>query len=126
MLRTAVEFVHTVRRTKHPRTGQPINVRIGLHCGSVVGGVIGTRAFRYDCWGPDVLLANKYESGGVAGGINVSAAMRDVIVDLQANRAFAIPGLVLHPHEGGEDVPEGGMFLVEIAEFGLTTVDNGE
>ena len=121
MLRTAVEFVHTVRRTRHPRTGQPINVRIGLHCGSVVGGVIGTRAFRYDCWGPDVLLANKYESSGVAGGINVSAAMRDVIVDLQANRAFAIPGLMLHPHEGGDDAPEGGMFLVEIAGFGLAT-----
>ena len=55
MLRTAVEFVDVVRRVRHPRSSAPVFTRIGLHTGDVVGGVIGTRSFRYDIWGADVL-----------------------------------------------------------------------
>ena len=120
MLRTAIEFVSTVRRTRHPRTGQRIDVRIGLHSGSLVGGVIGRRAFRFDVWGPDVLTANKYESGGVGGGVNVSAATREALEALQCHGggALAIPGLSFAPREngGGEGVPS---WLVGVEGCGL-------
>merc|ERR1712182_117725 len=35
----------------------PLNMRIGLHVGRVVAGVIGTKKLRYDIWGTDVLTA---------------------------------------------------------------------
>ncbi|XP_053992923.1 guanylate cyclase alpha-like isoform X2 [Hylaeus volcanicus] len=49
-----------------------LNMRIGLHYGSCVGGVIGSGRLRYDLWGLDVLTGNLMESNGVPGRINVS------------------------------------------------------
>ena len=37
----------------------PLNMRIGLHVGRVVAGVIGTKKFRYDIWGKDVMTARR-------------------------------------------------------------------
>lgn len=42
-------------------------MRIGIHTGKVVGGIIGTKLVRYDIFGSDVLIANKMESNGIAG-----------------------------------------------------------
>ena len=36
-----------------------LKMRIGVHTGEIIGGVNGTKAVRYDIYGPDVLLANK-------------------------------------------------------------------
>ena len=49
-----------------------LQMRIGIHSGSIVAGVIGTKTLRYDMWGPDVLVANQIEENGVAGQILVS------------------------------------------------------
>lgn len=46
-----------------------LNMRIGLHIGSCVGGVIGSRRLRYDLWGLDVLVGNDIESNGIPGQI---------------------------------------------------------
>jgi class 3 adenylate cyclase len=53
---------------------QPIQVRIGLHCGEVVAGVIGEDKFTYDVWGDTVNIASRMESHGEAGKIHVSEA----------------------------------------------------
>ena len=37
----------------------PLNMRIGLHVGRVVAGVVGTKKFRYDIWGKDVMTARR-------------------------------------------------------------------
>lgn len=42
-------------------------MRIGVHTGSIIGGVLGTEIVRYDIYGPDVLIANKMESKGEKG-----------------------------------------------------------
>lgn len=47
-------------------------VRIGLHTGSVIAGVVGRRKFAYDVWGDAVNIASLMESHGEAGRINVS------------------------------------------------------
>ncbi len=51
-----------------------VQVRIGIHTGEVVAGVIGTSKFAYDLWGDTVNIANRLESHGIAGQIQVSEA----------------------------------------------------
>lgn len=54
--------------------GTSLNVRIGLHSGPVIAGIIGTRKFAYDLWGDTVNVASRLESHGVAGRIHVTEA----------------------------------------------------
>lgn len=59
--------------------GQRIKMRIGIHSGPLVGGVIGTGKFSYDLWGDTVNTASRMESEGVAGAIQVSPATYELI-----------------------------------------------
>jgi class 3 adenylate cyclase len=54
-----------------------IAFRIGIHCGPVVAGVIGTRKFIYDVWGDTVNVASRMESHGIPGRIQVTHAVRE-------------------------------------------------
>jgi adenylate cyclase len=54
-----------------------IRFRIGIHCGPVVAGVIGTRKFIYDIWGDTVNLASRMESLGAPGRIQVTQAVKE-------------------------------------------------
>ncbi|KAH8262190.1 hypothetical protein KR038_008922 [Drosophila bunnanda] len=51
-----------------------INMRIGVHSGSLYAGVIGESKLQYDIWGPDVTIANVLESTGVPGAVHISEA----------------------------------------------------
>jgi class 3 adenylate cyclase len=50
-----------------------LQLRVGVHSGSVIGGVIGHRKFSFDVWGETVNVASRLESQGIAGRVQVSA-----------------------------------------------------
>eukprot|EP00944_MAST-04C_sp_MAST-4C-sp1_P001366 g1366.t1 len=47
-------------------------IRVGIHSGHVMGGILGTKRLAFDIWGYDVELANEFEAGGVPKRVNVS------------------------------------------------------
>lgn len=56
-------------------------IRIGIHSGSVVAGIVGVKKFAYDIWGDTVNLAARMESSGEAGKVNISGTTYELVKD---------------------------------------------
>jgi class 3 adenylate cyclase len=57
------------------------DIRIGIHTGPVIAGVVGHKKLSYDIWGDTVNTASRMESSGEAGKINISGSTYDMVKD---------------------------------------------
>lgn len=74
----ALDMIKAIRRVNQEKRIS-LNMRIGLHTGEVTAGITGTHIVRYDIYGPDVDIANKMESNGQPGRINVSEVTKKLL-----------------------------------------------
>jgi class 3 adenylate cyclase/ligand-binding sensor domain-containing protein len=75
VVEAAIAMQKEVEKLKQERisSGKPyFELRIGIHTGPVVAGVVGIKKFQYDIWGDTVNLAARMEQSGVPGKINIS------------------------------------------------------
>lgn len=67
----ALDMLEAIRQFRQDED-QPFDIRIGIHTGSVVAGIIGMKKFAYDLWGDTVNTASRMESHGLPGSIQIS------------------------------------------------------
>ncbi|MDH4472909.1 MAG: adenylate/guanylate cyclase domain-containing protein [Fluviicola sp.] len=77
MIKAALEFQAFMKASINdaPAGVDCLHMRIGIHTGPVVAGVVGSKKFAYDIWGDTVNIAARYEQTGEVGRINVSEAV---------------------------------------------------
>ena len=74
-----IDIISDVRNGSNNPGLKDLNMRIGIHTGKIVAGIIGTKIVRYDIFGSDVLIANKMESNGLSGEVIVSDETKNLL-----------------------------------------------
>ncbi len=76
----ALEMLKIKDEAGHLREILQFDMRIGIHCGSVVAGIVGTKKWQYDIWGDTVNIASGMEANSIAGRINIS---ENILTEIQ-------------------------------------------
>jgi class 3 adenylate cyclase len=81
MVEFALELLRIVRVFGQERGGN-LGLQVGIHCGPVVGGIVGRTRFVYDLWGETINLAHTLQQTGATDAIRVTQAIHDRLRDL--------------------------------------------
>ncbi|QMU27103.1 adenylate/guanylate cyclase domain-containing protein [Adhaeribacter radiodurans] len=116
VLKAALEIQYYMQQQFEERTKEgkeAFEIRIGIHTGPVVAGIVGVKKFAYDVWGDTVNIASRMESSGEAGHVNISGETYEVVKD-----AFVClyRGKILAKNKGEVD-----MYFVEGISLDKTT-----
>jgi len=67
-----LDFMESYKKQQQEKGLTGFEIRVGIHTGPVVAGIVGTKKFAYDIWGDTVNIASRMESSGEAGHVNIS------------------------------------------------------
>ena len=71
--------VNSQLENKSNHKGQKFEMRLGIHTGPVIAGIVGVKKFQYDLWGETVNTASRMESYGIVGEVNISEDTYELI-----------------------------------------------
>lgn len=112
------------------------DIRIGIHTGTVVAGVVGHKKLSYDIWGDTVNTASRMESSGEAGKINISGTTYEFVKEFFTCEfrgkmpvkykgeleMYFVTGIV--PELRDEDGGPNGKFLIKIQKIKLQDIED--
>lgn len=75
------EFMQEYERKKMEEGKEFFRIRIGIHTGPVVAGIVGVKKFAYDIWGDTVNTSSRMESSGEVGKVNISGTTYELVKD---------------------------------------------
>jgi class 3 adenylate cyclase len=84
LINAAIEirnFMQERKKDKEAKGEIPFELRIGIHTGPVVAGIVGVKKFAYDIWGDTVNIAARMEQNSEAGKINISGSTYLLVKD---------------------------------------------
>ena len=73
------QFIQEHLEQRKKENKEPFEIRIGIHTGPVVAGIVGVKKFAYDIWGDTVNIASRMESSGEAGKVNISGSTYELV-----------------------------------------------
>jgi class 3 adenylate cyclase len=90
----------SARKAQNDDAGNPaFEMRVGIHTGPVVAGIVGLKKFQYDIWGDTVNTANRIETNGEVGKVNISQATYELLKN-DSNFRFESRGKILAKGKG--------------------------
>jgi len=75
------QFIQQHLQQRKSEGKEIFEIRIGIHTGPVVAGIVGVKKFAYDIWGDTVNIASRMESSGEAGKVNISGSTFELVKD---------------------------------------------
>ncbi|XP_020296532.1 adenylate cyclase type 2-like isoform X2 [Pseudomyrmex gracilis] len=74
-----IKIINEVRARLYRESGVDVNMRIGVHSGNIISGILGTNKWQFDVWSRDVVIANKMEQTGKPGKVHVTQQTLDLL-----------------------------------------------
>ncbi|XP_076169585.1 adenylyl cyclase X D isoform X2 [Ptiloglossa arizonensis] len=74
-----IKIIKDVRERVRRESGVDVNMRIGVHSGNIISGILGTNKLQFDVWSRDVVIANKMEQTGKPGKVHVTQQTLDLV-----------------------------------------------